>query len=177
MALTAPLLGPAISGAYAVFAGYSSEGAANVAHSFFRGWRVGLRRSLALGALFSALLTVLAADVVVLWGQPIGAAAIPLLATGIMVTAATAPVALLTASEHADSRLRDVLKASLYAAIRRWYLSLLSLAAMWVFWAILVQAPALALGVLVTPALYLVWANARNALHGVLAAQDRASGA
>ena len=64
------------------------------------------------------------------------------------------------------ARLRDVLRASLFLGVRRWYLTAVSLV-------VLVAAgrrrspplPAIGLGFTAAPALYLVWANSRFTLR------------
>ena len=62
------------------------------------------------------------------WGRPIGAVAIPVLVTLMVLVVATALLALVVLAERPTVRLRDALRASLYLAVRRWYLTAVSLA-------------------------------------------------
>jgi hypothetical protein len=70
--------------------------------------------------------------------------------------------------ERPTVRLRDVLKASLYLAIRRWYLTLLSLLVLVLLVEVVAAKPAIGLGLVAAPLLYVVWANSRFTLRTAL---------
>jgi uncharacterized membrane protein YesL len=155
LALVAPLCAPGLCAAFKVFAGGPVVG------TFLQSWRATFRRATALGAVVSAGLVVLGVDLRAAWGRPVGALAIPVLMTAmVLLVAAALPAAVLIAGTP-GIRLRDALRAGLYLAVRRWYLTALSLAVLVLFEALLASRPAIALGLAATPLLYVVWANSR----------------
>jgi uncharacterized membrane protein YesL len=169
LALTAPLLAPAAVAAFAVFRAFSVEGTTTVVRTFVGSWWRHLRRSLAIGALASAIGVVAAVDVQFFLGQRAGAVAIPALVTTIVLTAAVALVALAAVPET-DGRLRDVLRASLFLAVRRWYLTAASLAVLSLLAGVVAARPAVGVGLAAAPLLYAVWGASRFTLRPVLAA-------
>jgi hypothetical protein len=76
----------------------------------------------------------------------------------------TTLLVLVVLAEHPGTRLRDAARAALYLGVRRWYLSLFSLLALVLFEALLAARPAIAIGVVASPLLYVVWANSRFTL-------------
>ncbi|PWD50668.1 hypothetical protein C8046_08375 [Serinibacter arcticus] len=78
--------------------------------------------------------------------------------------------------ERPDARLRDVLKVSLYLAVRRWYLTLVSLVVLGSLTLIFTEQPGFAVGLLAAPLLYAVWGNSRYSLRPVLHPDDGAAG-
>ena len=66
------------------------------------------------------------------------------------------------------ARVREVLRAALYLGVRRWYLTLVSLAALAVLAGLVATRPAPGLGLAAAPLLYGVWANGRWTLRPVL---------
>ncbi len=71
-------------------------------------------------------------------------------------------------AERPAVRLRDAARACLYLALRRWYLTALSLVVLAFLQTLLASRPALALGLAAAPLLYVVWANSRFTLRSVL---------
>ncbi|MFI5916732.1 hypothetical protein [Dactylosporangium sp. NPDC051541] len=171
LALVAPLAAPGLCGVFAVFAGYSTERSTAVFATFARAWRSSLRRALRLGAAAVALLVVLGVDARAAWGRPVGAVAIPILVTGMVLVVAAALLGLAALAERPEARLRDVARASLYLGIRYWPLSLLSLTVLALLLTLLTVRPAIALGLAAAPLLYVVWANSRFALRAALEPQ------
>jgi uncharacterized membrane protein YesL len=170
LALLAPLVAPALTAAFAVFAAFSRHGTTTVVRTFAAAWWRHLRRSLAIGALVTAVVVVAAVDVRFFWGLRAGAAAIPVLATLIVVALATGLVALAAVPELSDARLREVLRAALYLAVRRWYLTATSLVLVGMLGAVIVQGPAVGLGLAASPLLYVVWGGSRYTLRPLLPA-------
>ena len=170
LALTAPVLAPAIQAAFGVFSAHATADAPDVVRTFARTWWRGLPRTLPVGAAASIVVTALVADVVLVWGQRAGALLIPVLVTALLLVAITVPVTLAALAEDPGLPLGRLARASIWLAVRRWYLGLLSLAALVVLARIVVERPAWGLGVVLAPALYVLWANARAALRPVLAA-------
>lgn len=174
VAVCAALAVPALPAAFAVFTLYSDEGERSVIQPFFRAWWRHLRRSLAIGTMTVGAVTVLAVDIV--WvmrhdaasGSQVGALAVPVLAILIVLCLFTGLGALVGILERPDASLFRLLKAALYLMLRRWYLALVSLACGGVFVLILAERPALGVGVVAAPLLYLVWANTRHTLKPIL---------
>lgn len=160
-----PLSFPTLVGVCAVFA----DRHADVLRTFGRSWRASLGRSLALGALVTALLTVLVVDVRALFGSTAGAVAIPVLAVAALLVAAACPHAVAVLAQAPDARLRDVLFWSAYLALRRWYLTAASLVVLGLLAAFVLSRPALGLGLAASPLLYAVWANCRHTLRPAFA--------
>ncbi|MFE2757546.1 hypothetical protein ACFXGA_36655 [Actinosynnema sp. NPDC059335] len=170
---TAPVLGPAVAAAHAVFAATARDGGAPVVRGFGRAWRRHARRSSAVAAAAAAVLVVLVVDVHAAWGSPVGAVAIPVLVVLVALTAATALVALTAVVEHPDVPVRRLAKACLFLAVRRAHFTAVSLAALWVLAAAVAALPVPALALLTGPALYVVWVGSRATLRplGPLAAR------
>jgi hypothetical protein len=115
---------------------------------------------------------VLLVDVRALAASTAGVLVVPLLAVLCVLALGLGAVGLVVVAEAPRARLRDVLRASAYLAVRRWYLTAASLVACGVQLAVFTQAPALALGVTAAPVLYVAWANSRYTLRPVLVVAD-----
>jgi uncharacterized membrane protein YesL len=177
LALVAPLCGPALVGVFAVMTtlGGSSPrlGPVGVLGTFAAAWRASFRRATGLCALATLALVVLSVDVAWAWGRTIGAAAIPVLVTLMVLAVATALLTLVVLAERPTVRLRDAVRASLYLGVRRWYLTAVSLAVLLLLVQVVAQKPALGLGLVATPLLYVVWAGSRYSLRPALDAGGR----
>ncbi len=168
LAVVAPLCAPGLCAVFAVLAQYSAHRSTTVVATFFQSWRATWRRAMTLGALASAAVVVLGVDIRAAWGHQAGAVAIPVLAVALVLVAAASLLALVALAERPTVRLRDVLRVSVYLAVRRWYLTALSLLVLTVLDTLVVTRPAIGLGLAATPLLYVVWANSRYALRIVL---------
>jgi uncharacterized membrane protein YesL len=168
LALLAPVVAPGLCAVFAVLADYSATRSTRVVRTFLRAWRASLRRATALGALASAALVVLGVDARAAWGRPIGALALPVLAVLMLLVTATTLLTLVLLAERPAVRLRDALRACLYLALRRWYLTALSLLVLALLDALFASRPAIALGLAAAPLLYVVWANSRFTLRAAL---------
>jgi uncharacterized membrane protein YesL len=170
LALVTPLCGPALVGVFAVMAGSGrTSGPVAVLRTFASAWRASFRRAFALGALATMAVVVLSVDIAWAWGRTIGAAAIPVLVTLIVLAVATALHTLVVLAERPRVRLRDAARASVYLAVRRWYFTGVSLVVLVLLVQVVAEKPALGLGILATPLLYVVWAGSRYALRPALA--------
>lgn len=168
LALVAPLCAPGLCAAFAVLSAFSAQRDNTALRTFATSWRASLRRATALGALAVAALVILGVDVRAAWGHPIGAAAIPVLVTAMVLVAATALLALVVIAERPNVRLRDALRACLYLALRRWYLTGFSLTILALLETLIASRPAIAFGLAAAPLLYVVWANSRFTLREAL---------
>ena len=174
LALVAPLCAPAACAAFAVFAAFSAQGTTAVVRTFARAWRSVARRALAIGALVSGAVVVLGVDARAAWPSRLGAIAIPVIAVLVVLILATGMLALVAVVERPGARVRDLLRATLYLAVRRWYLTAASLLVLGLLATLVAARPALGLGLGLAPLLYVVWANSRYALLPILdTANDR----
>jgi uncharacterized membrane protein YesL len=165
LALAAPLLGPALAAAFAVFAAFSSDGSTAVVRTFVRAWRRHLRRGLAIGALATSAVVVAAVDVAFFWGRTAGAVAIPVLVTLAAGAVTTAILALVAVPEMSGARLRDVLLAAVVLGARRWYLSAGALLVLGLLASVVAVRPVVGLGFAAAPLLYAVWGVCRFTLR------------
>ena len=168
LAVAAVLAVPALPAAFSVFSRFTDERSTEIARTFARAWWRTLRRSLAVGALAVGVVVVLAEDAAAMWGTRLGAVVLPALIVLALLACSTALLALVASIERPDARLRDVLKASLYLGVRRWYLTLGSFFILALLAGLFVEQPALAIGLASTPLLYAVWGNSRYTLRPVL---------
>jgi uncharacterized membrane protein YesL len=173
LAVAAAAAAPGAAAAFRAFSEHS-RGAAGAAPflAFARGYRDCWRHALAVGGLTAGTLTVLLVDVRALAASTAGVLVTPLLAVLCVLALGVGAVSLVVVAEAPQARIRDVLRASGYLAVRRWYLTAASLVACGVQLALFTQAPALALGVTAAPALYVAWANSRYTLRPVLAVPE-----
>lgn len=170
LALTAPLAGPALSAAFGVFSSYGEDGSVTVVRTFVGTWRRTFGRALVLAGLASGLITVLVLDIAFLWGHRVGAVAIPPLVMAACGAVVAAVTSLVIAQDRPRARLRQVLAVAVFATVRRWHLSAMSLVALLILAAAVVKAPAIGLGLALGPILYLLWANARHSFAAVVRA-------
>lgn len=174
VAATAALAAPSLPAAFTVFRDHFVMGERAVVRPYLRAWVKHLRRGLVIGVASVALVTVLAVDIMWVWGYDaangtgLGAVAVPAFGVIIALTLMLTLGALCAVVERPDASLPRLLKAALYLMVRRWYLSLISLAGGVVFMLVLAERPAIGMGILATPLLYVAWANTRRALTPIL---------
>jgi uncharacterized membrane protein YesL len=164
-ALAAPLLGPALAAAFAVFAAFGTDGSTAVVRTFVRAWRRHVRRGLEIGALATGAVVVAAVDVAFFWGRTAGAVAIPVLVALAAGTVMTAVLALVAVPEMPGARLRDVLLAAVVLGARRWYLSAGGLLVLGLLGSVVAARPVVGLGFAAAPLLYAAWGACRFILH------------
>jgi len=168
VAIFAILLAPALAGAYSVFKAYSLDGSLTALRTFFRGWWASLRRVLPVGVFFQALFFVAGVDlyVMTLWGY--GSLALPVVVVVVALGTVTAMVSWVGLLDRPDLGRWAVVKACVYLAVRKPGWSLLSLVVLGLAASIIWVKPAIGLGLLLGPALYVVWGNSRRTLTEIL---------
>ena len=167
IAAVAPFSAPALSAAFASFT-TPTAGIRDSVQSFIGGWRATWRKALALGALATVAAVVLLVDVRFFTATPYAVVAVPFIGVALAITAAILLVSLVALSESPEARLRDLLRASTYLGVRRWYLTVVSLLVLAAHAALFTTHPAIALGLTAAPALYVTWANSRHILRPVM---------
>lgn len=174
LALTAPLCGPALAAACAVLRehGQTVDGAAHggLVRTFLAAYRVVFARGLAVATVVTAVVTVALVDVRMMSDTAASVLVVPLLLMVALLALGTGAVAIVAVAEAPGTRLLPLLRASLYLAVKRWPLTLLSLGAVAVQGVLFASLPALALGLTASATLYLVWADGRYTLTPALAA-------
>lgn len=173
LAASAPLVAPALTGAFAVFRAFAEDGSQAVVRVFARAWAGDLRWSLGIGAAASALVVVLGVDIAWAFGKDVGAVAIPVFAMGIVLTCLTTVTVLVVRQERPGIRRRDAARVAVFVVARRWYLSAVTVVVAGILGVVVGASPALGLGVALAPLLYVVWANTRFAVGREL--RDRTS--
>lgn len=167
LALAAPLAAPGLTAAFRAFREHH-DGALGPVRAFVTGLRETWRRAIVVGAAVTAVVVVLLVDVRMLSGTPAAVITVPLLAVLVVLAAAVGLLSLVAIAEVPTARLRDVLRASAYLGLQRWYMTAVSLAALAAQAAVFATAPALGLGLTASAALYLAWTNSRFTLRPVL---------
>jgi len=171
LAVAAPLAAPGLTAAFTVFREHA-RGSTTVARDFLAGLRATWRRSLGLGGMLSAVVVVLLVDVRAFSGTPFGVVALPVLAVLTVLALAIGLLAFVAIAEEPGVRLRDALRRAAWLAVRRWYLSAVSLLVLAAQAMLFSSLPAIGLGLTASAALYLAWANSRFTLRPVLAISD-----
>ena len=171
LAVAAPLCAPALSAAFVTFREFG-RGGTTPARTFVGGLRATWRRASTLGVLVTAFVVVLLVDVRFFADSAVGVAIVPALGVLAAIAVAVGLVGLVAISDVPEARLRDVLKASLYLGVRRWYLTVVSLLVLVMQAALFTTMPAIALGLTAAPALYLAWASSRHTLRPVLELEE-----
>lgn len=173
VALT-PLLAISVTAVFSVFEVHAVEGSVTIVRNFLRAWRAHARRASATGAVAAAGTFVLAVDVTAVWGKPIGATAIPLFVTFEALLIATTLHVLVAIVLGIEARSALALwKACLYFAVRRWYLTVMSLFALVLLLSFVYSMPAWGAGLAASPILYLAWTNSRQALLPIASTAER----
>lgn len=168
LVLVLPLVAPAFTAATVVFADFSHDGGAPIVRTFARAWRIHLRRSLGVGAAATAALLVLAVDIRAVSSSRWGAVAVPVFLVLAVLVLLTSVLALVAVPERPDVPVVKLLRASIFLGLRRWYVTVASLAVLVLLAAVTTSRPAIGLGLAAAPMLYVVWANSRFALQPIL---------
>ncbi|MFB7883079.1 ferredoxin-NADPH reductase [Microbacterium sp. NPDC056057] len=174
LAIAAPLAAPGLAAAFRAFREHG-EGGLGPIRAFVAGLRATWRRALLIGVAVAAVVVVLLVDVRMLSNTAAAVFTVPLLGVLALLAIAVGLVALVAIAEVPTARLRDVLRASLYLSLRRWYLTAASLAALAAQVAVFATAPALGLGLTASAALFFAWTNSRFTLRPVLDLDEKAA--
>jgi uncharacterized membrane protein YesL len=166
--LCALLLAPGLAGAYAVFTAYSRDGEVSALRGFFAGWRASWRRVAPVGLALQGFVLVVGVDLYALnlWGY--GLVGLPIAVVLIGLAILTGLISWVGLAERPDLTRRAVVKASVYLGVRKVGWSLLSLVILGLVASITWTRPAIGLGLLAAPGLYVVWGNSRRTLASIL---------
>ncbi|WP_166982783.1 ferredoxin-NADPH reductase [Paramicrobacterium fandaimingii] len=176
LAVTGAACAPGLAASFSVFRQHKA-GENRVVKPFIDALRATWKPALAVGFLVAAAVVVAVVDVMMLAPTEFGMLVAPVLAVVAVVALATGAVSLVAISETPDARLRDVVRVAAVVSVRRWYLSVASLAVIGFQAAIVVAAPALGIGITSAACLYIVWAGSRFALQQVTAPASQGAAA
>jgi uncharacterized membrane protein YesL len=172
----APLLAISLTAAFTVFERFTVDGTVRVAREYVTTWAIQARRAGAAGVVAGLGMFVLAVDIAAVWGTPAGAVAIPLFLTLIaLVVATTLHVLVAIVLGVEATRTRALWKAGLFLAVKRWYLTVMSLFMLLLLLAFIYATPAWGVGLVASPILYVVWTNSRMALLPIARIADPAA--
>jgi uncharacterized membrane protein YesL len=170
----APFLAISLAAAFSVFQRFTVEGTVSVVREFVGAWRARARGAGVAGAVAGVGLFVLAVDVMAVSGSPFGTAATSLFLTLMALLVATALHVLVAIVLGVEARSALALwKACLYFAVRRWYLTVMSLFALLLLISFIYAMPAWGAGLVASPILYVAWTNSRQALLPIAPTADR----
>ena len=161
VALAAVIAAPGLTAAFTTF----RRADENPFRAFLSGYRAswwGASRT-ALGLVVAA--AVLVVDARFFADGPYAQAAMVVLAVVAVLIAGVGLLTLAAIAEGPGIRLRDAVRRAAWCAVRRWYLTLASLAVLVVFAVLFVNVPLLALSAAASPTLFVAWTNSRFSLR------------
>jgi uncharacterized membrane protein YesL len=160
---------PSLAGLFASFQALNDDGAAaKPVASFLRGYRRGFRRAAPLGLAAVALLLFLGVDLAIVQSMPAAAILVPMIVVAAAITVSVAAMAVAGVVILPDAGLKNLLKASLYLAVQRWYLSLAMLVLLGIIASAALLQPVLGVALAPAPLLFVVWSNAAFAFSTAL---------
>lgn len=165
-------LAPSLVGAFAAFEEFN-RGETKPFRAFWRAWRGTWRRASLLGLALGVVVLVVGLDLAMSAGTAFGSLLAPMVALIAALAVAVTTLALVGFATQ-DAAPAALLKASAYLAVRRWPLSLLSLAALGAAIVFVLAQPVLGALLGVAPLLFVVFSNARATLAPLVAAGNRA---
>ena len=168
-----PFLAISLAAAFSVFERFTVDGTVSVARGFVHAWATNARRAGAAGVVVALGMFVLGVDVAFAWGSPIGGVAIPVFVTFMALLLSTALHVLVGVVLGVESTNALALwKACLYFSVRRWYLTVMSMAMLLLLGSFIYSMPAWGAGLAASPILYVAWANSRQTLLPIAATAD-----
>jgi uncharacterized membrane protein YesL len=157
--LCAVPIGPAIAAAFASFEIAKRTGELRPLRDFWLGYARHASRALFVWVAALVLGAILAVDVMFLWGTVFASLVGPVLGVVGALLVVTVVGAFVGLAQHPGARLRDVLRAGLFLAVRRWPVSLLTLGVLVAWAAIILAQPVIGVLGLGGFALYVLWSN------------------
>lgn len=160
---------PSLAGLFASFQALHDDGtAAKPVASFLRGYRRGFRRAAPLAVAAVAVLLFLGVDLVIVRAMPAAALLVPVIVVASAVTVGVAVTAIAGVVLLPKASLKDLLKASLYLSVQRWYLSAAMLVLLGIIATAVLLQPVLGVALAPAPLLFVAWSNASYAYSSAL---------
>lgn len=159
-----------LSGSTAGAARFWAYGDVSIARPFARAYRRLFARSLSVSALPAGLALLLAVDAAWLASTDTLHALVPAMIVAISICMLDWVIGLVFVTELAMGSWWQIVKAAAVCAVRKWYLSIVTLVVLALLAAGVVHSPLPVLAIAASLALYLVWANCRWSALPVLRA-------
>ncbi|MGJ3191983.1 DUF624 domain-containing protein [Paenarthrobacter sp. FR1] len=166
-------IAPSLAGIFAAFRALNDDGGAvKPVAAFLRGYKRSFAKAALLGAGAVAVLLFLGVDLAVLQSNaqtvPGAALLVPLIVVVAAVTVSLTVTAIAGVVLLPEASMKSILKASLFLAVQRWYLSLAMLVLLGIIVSAAVMQPVLGIALAPAPLLFVIWSNASYAFHAVL---------
>ncbi len=166
-------IAPSLAGIFAAFKALNDDGGAvKPVAAFLRGYKRSFAKAALLGVGAVAMLMFLGVDLAVIQNNaaaiPGAALLVPLIVVAAAVTVTLSVTAIAGVVLLPEAKLKSILKASLYLAVQRWYLSLAMLILLGIIVSAAVLQPVLGIALAPAPLLFVIWSNASYAFHAVL---------
>ncbi|WP_257613949.1 hypothetical protein [Arthrobacter sp. 31Y] len=166
-------IAPSLAGIFAAFKALNDDGGAvKPIAAFLRGYKRSFAKAALLGVGAVAMLMFLGVDLAVIQNNaaaiPGAALLVPLIVVAAAVTVTLSVTAIAGVVLLPEAKLKIILKASLYLAVQRWYLSLAMLILLGIIVSAAVLQPVLGIALAPAPLLFVIWSNASYAFHAVL---------
>jgi len=161
---------PSLTAAFAAFQSLSvADGpAVRPVVSFLRGYRSSFRRAAPAGLAATAAAGFLGVDLAIVQVMPAAAVLVPLIAVALTAVVCVAVTVLAETVLLPEAGTRALLKASLYLAVQRWYLSLAALVLLGIILAAVLVQPVIGVALAPAPLLFVVWSNAAFAFRAAV---------
>lgn len=170
LALLSPLLAPATTAMFAVFRTTNTQeplAIGALVREFFRNWWRLLPRTLLVGAIGAAIITISALNIQFFMAEPSGALVIPGQVILALFALTGTLLILVALSERPEIPLKSLLKLT-GLAVRHWYIIVPVLIVLGLLVTLIAEYPALGLLVAPAPLLYGIWGMYRFALRPIL---------
>ncbi|KUM40822.1 hypothetical protein AR689_05510 [Arthrobacter sp. EpRS71] len=166
-------IAPSLAGIFAAFKALNDDGGAvKPVAAFLRGYKRSFAKAALLGVGAVAMLMFLGVDLAVIQNNsaslPGAALLVPLIVVAAAVTVTLSVTAIAGVVLLPEATLKSVLKAALYLAVQRWYLSMAMLILLGIIVSAAVLQPVLGIALAPAPLLFVIWSNASYAFHAVL---------
>ncbi len=166
-------IAPSLAGIFAAFKALNDDGGAvKPVAAFLLGYKRSFAKAALLGVGAVAMLMFLGVDLAVIQNNtaaiPGAALLVPLIVVAAAVTVSLTVTAIAGVVLLPEAKLRGILKASLYLAVQRWYLSLAMLILLGIIVSAALLQPVLGIALAPAPLLFVIWSNASYAFHAVL---------
>jgi uncharacterized membrane protein YesL len=161
---------PSLTAAFAAFQSLKeAEGpAVRPVAAFLVGYRHSFRQAAPAGLAVVATVGFLGVDLAIVQVMPAAAVLVPLIAVALTAVVCVAVTVLAGMVLLPQTRTRTILKASLYLAVQRWYLSLAALVLLGIIVAAVLVQPVIGVALAPAPLLFVVWSNAAFAFQAAV---------
>lgn len=161
---------PSLTAAFAAFQSLKEAEGPSVrpVAAFLLGYRLSFRRAAPAGLAAVAAASFLGVDLAIVQVMPAAAVLMPLIAVALTAVVCVAVTFLAGMVLLPRARTRAILKASLYLAVQRWYLSLAALVLLGIIGAAVLVQPVIGVALAPSPLLFVVWSNAAFAFQAAL---------